>query len=111
MGEAGPLGEVVRTSGWGGLRRRREAAGGAMGRVFRVETSVGVWAVKELFPHEHGEEEASGHEHDEAAELERQAAFVEAAVKVGVAAPRMVRSADGEIVATVGGVRWRVFEW
>ena len=82
-----------------------------MGRVFRVETSAGLWAVKELFPHEHGDEEASGHEHDEATELERQAAFVEAAAKLGVAAPRIVRSPDGAIVATVGEVRWRVFEW
>ena len=70
MGEAGPLGEVVRAFGLGELRGGTEAARGAMGRVFRVETSAGVWAVKELFPHEHGDEEASGHEHNEATELE-----------------------------------------
>ena len=42
MGEAGPLGEVVRAFGLGELRGRTEAARGAMGRVFRVETSAGV---------------------------------------------------------------------
>lgn len=72
-----------------------------MGRVFRVETSTGVWAVKELFDHGRAAPE----------QLERQALFIEAASKAGVAAPRIVRSVDGAIVASIDGVRWRVFEW
>ncbi|HET7769876.1 MAG TPA: hypothetical protein VFN74_13950 [Chloroflexota bacterium] len=50
IGEAGSLGEVVRTFDLGVLKGGTDAARGAMGRVFRVETSAGVWAVKELFP-------------------------------------------------------------
>jgi Ser/Thr protein kinase RdoA (MazF antagonist) len=79
-----------------------EVVPGAMGRVFRAETSTGVWAVKELF--EHGS-------HLSAQQLEDQASLVEAAVRAGVAAPGIVRSVNGAIVATVDGVRWRAFEW
>jgi len=73
-----------------------------MGRVFRVETSTGAWAVKELFEHGHAASEQ---------QLERQASFIEAAARAGVAAPRIIRSVDGAIAALVDGVRWRVFEW
>jgi Ser/Thr protein kinase RdoA (MazF antagonist) len=73
-----------------------------MGRVFRVETATGVWAVKELFEHAPGVSEQ---------QLEQQASFVEAAAEAGVAAPRFVRSMDGGVVALVDGVRWRVFGW
>ena len=79
-----------------------EVARGAMGRVFRVETSTGVWALKELFGLTHGASEQ---------QLEEQASFVDAAGKAGVAAPRIVRSVDGAIVAVVDGARWRAFEW
>lgn len=72
-----------------------------MGRVFRVQTSTGVWAIKELFPHAHAPAER----------LETQASLVEAARGASIAAPRIVRSVDGAIVASVGGVRWRAFEW
>jgi Ser/Thr protein kinase RdoA (MazF antagonist) len=79
-----------------------EVARGATGRVFRVETATGVWAVKELFVHAPGVSEQ---------QLEQQASFVEAAGEAGVAAPRIVRSVDGGVVALVDGVRWRVFGW
>lgn len=87
------------------------AARGAMGRVYRVETATGMWAVKELFEHEHERVDAHAHERDHAAELERQAAFVEAVREGGVAAPRIVRSVEGCIEALVDGGRWRAFEW
>jgi Ser/Thr protein kinase RdoA (MazF antagonist) len=73
-----------------------------MGRVYRVDASTGVWAVKELFEHAPA---------PSAQQLEDQAAFVEAASRAGVAAPRIVRSVGGAIVASVSGTRWRVFEW
>jgi Ser/Thr protein kinase RdoA (MazF antagonist) len=79
-----------------------EVARGAMGRIFRVESSTGVWAVKELF--EHGRTAT-------VQQLEEQASFVDAAAGAGVAAPRIVRSVDGAVVALVDGVRWRAFEW
>ena len=102
--------EVMRRFGLGEPREEAsEAARGAMGRVFRLETSSGVWAVKELFPHRHPDGEV--HEDDPAEALERQAAFVEAALQGGVAAPRIVRSVDSEVVASIDGVRWRAFEW
>jgi Ser/Thr protein kinase RdoA (MazF antagonist) len=44
-------------------------------------------------------------------QLEDQVAFVDAAAGAGVAAPRIVRSVDGAVVAVIDGVRWRVFEW
>jgi hypothetical protein len=78
-----------------------EAARGAMGRIFRVETSTGAWAVKELF--EHGRAASQQ-------QLEEQASFVDAAAGAGVGAPRIVRSAGGAIVALrrrrpVAGIR------
>lgn len=98
-----PTRDVLRAFGLGGpIGGAVEAARGAMGRILRVETSTGVWAVKELF--EHGPVASEQ-------QLERQASLVDAAVGAGVAAPRIIRSVDGSIVALVDGVRWRVFEW
>jgi Ser/Thr protein kinase RdoA (MazF antagonist) len=97
-----PTAGVLRTFRLGELRGDAvEAARGAMGRVFRVETSTGVWAVKELF-------DPTRHPPDQ---LETQALFVEAASGAGVAAPRIVRSVGGAIVAAVDGGSWRAFEW
>lgn len=95
--------EVVRTFGLGTpTGAAAEVARGAMGRVFRVETATGVWAVKELFVHARAASQQ---------QLEDEASFVEAAAADGVAAPRIVRSLEGAIVAAVDGVRWRVFGW
>jgi Ser/Thr protein kinase RdoA (MazF antagonist) len=80
-----------------------EAARGAIGRIFRVETSTGVWAIKQLFAHTDA--------HAPPQPLETQASLIEAASRTGVTAPRIVRSRDGHIVASLDGVRWRAFEW
>ena len=80
-----------------------ETARGAMGRIFRVETSTGVWALKELFDHGHG--------YDPSEHLERQASFIKAARDAGVAAPQIIRSLDGSIVSSIDGAQWRAFEW
>ncbi len=95
FGLGAPTGEAV------------EAARGAMGRVYRVETATGVWAVKELFEHEHKSVDAYAHERDHAAELERQAAFVEAAREGGVAARNGVgpRGVVPRECGRIGGVR------
>jgi Ser/Thr protein kinase RdoA (MazF antagonist) len=78
-----------------------ETARGATGRVYRVETSTGVWALKELF--EGSQSSSEG--------FERQAALVEAALTAGIAAPWIVRSVEGDVVSLVEGVSWRAFEW
>lgn len=95
-----PTAEALRAFGLGTPTVEiTEAARGAMGRVFRVETSTGVWAVKELFHH-------SAAEH-----VESQASFMESAANAGIGVPRIIRSETGEVVALVDGVPWRAYEW
>lgn len=75
-------------------------ARGAMGRVWKVVTASGRWAVKELF--------WGG----DAAAAERDVAFQEAALAAGVRLPRPVRGAgSGAVLAELDGVRWRAYEW
>lgn len=99
----GPTVEVLGAFGLGApLGEMVEAARGAMGRIFRAETPSGVWAVKQLF--EHVPAASAG-------QLENQASFVDAATRMGVAAPRIIRTVDGGVIAVIDGVRWRAFEW
>ena len=72
---------------------------GELGQVFKVRTSSGTWAVKDHF------------EHVSEAEARPAADFQEAAVESGVPAPRVVRTADGTVLADVGGRVVRVFGW
>src|SRR4051794_40948253 len=73
----------------------RFAARGELGRVYRLETSTGGYAVKTTF------------EPWEEAEADRNAAFQDAAAAVGVALPRPGRTPAGAVVAE--GVRFH--EW
>src|SRR5690348_2173304 len=92
-----PDAEVVAAAfGFGRARGpARFAARGELGRVFRLETAAGVYAVKETF------------EPWVEAEASRNAAFQEAAAAAGVPLPRPVRTPAGDVV----GAGVRVFEW
>ncbi len=74
-------------------------ARGKQGVVWRLDTADGSWAVKAPFDPE-DEEESS-----------RSAAFQEAAYDAGVPTPRIVRTTEGDVFATVGGARVRVYGW
>lgn len=79
------------------------AARGELGRIWRLETATGTWAVKEIFqPTAEGEAQAD-------------VAFQDAALGAGIPMPRPVRAADGSILAVVdAGDRRstvRVYSW
>ena len=92
---------VARTFGLGSLRSDpREIARGEMGRVFRAETSSGVWALKEyLTP----PRPAGG------AQLEDR--FMHPAREAGVVVPGVCRTSEGRPLVSVGGRLWKAFEW
>ncbi|WP_188188103.1 phosphotransferase [Nonomuraea sp. SYSU D8015] len=72
------------------------AARGELGRIWRLDTQRGTWAVKELLvPQE---------EHD----AREDAGFQLAARDAGVRLPRPVMTVDGDVL--LDG-RWRVYEW
>lgn len=75
------------------------AARGELGRVWRLETTEGVWAVKELlWPQDPADAAA-----DVAFQLDARAA--------GVNAPRPVMTTAGQPLATVDGRQVRVYGW
>jgi aminoglycoside phosphotransferase (APT) family kinase protein len=74
-------------------------ARGKQGLVWRLDTADGSWAVKAPF-HEAGEDEAR-----------LTAAFQEAACAAGVPAPRVRRTTEGGVCATLEGQQVRVYEW
>lgn len=74
-------------------------ARGRQGAVWRLTTSDGVWAVKTSF---HPRREA---------EVLPATRFQEAAHAAGVPTPAVVRTTAGDVLAEVGGVAVRVFEW
>ena len=91
--------QVALAFGLGDVRQVLPVTRGAMGSIFRVDTTRGSWAVKELFawnPGDNAEEEA---------ELRA------AARALGVTVPLEVRALSGQLVADVDGTRYRVFEW
>ena len=75
------------------------AARGELGRVFRLGTSRGAWAVKELL---------GPPEPDDGGDVPFQLAVLAAGVRI----PRPVRTPAGDaIVTTEAGLRVRVYEW
>lgn len=74
-------------------------ARGKQGLVWRLYTADGSWAVKAPF-HESSEDEAR-----------LAAAFQEAACAAGVPTPRVRRTTEGGIFATLEGQQVRVYEW
>lgn len=74
-------------------------ARGKQGVVWRLDTSDGSWAVKVAFG-ESGEHE-----------VRAATAFQEAAYAAGVPTPRVRRTPEGCVFATVHGTQVRVYEW
>ena len=74
-------------------------ARGAMGEVWRFETSGGSWAVKWQFPWA----PAEPHPHDVAVQR--------AAATAGIPLPRPVTTADDAAIVQLGGRSARVYEW
>lgn len=94
------LAEIARCFGLGeGARVLGPPARGELGQVWRVESSTGSWAAKELLE-QRSETEAA-----------RQTAFQEAAVAVGVPAPGIVRTVDGRVLLDLGDCQVRVYTW
>jgi len=70
-----------------------------VGRRWLLETGRGRWqprTVDDVFPVTDGEDNAR---------------FQEAAARAGVTLPAPVRGVSGAVVETIGGSRWRVYEW
>jgi hypothetical protein len=77
-------------------------ASGRVGAIWRLDTDIGTWAVKEVGRLRRGELHA----------LTEGAAFQEAAQAGGVPVPSVRRAIDGRLVAGIGGrARARVVEW
>jgi aminoglycoside phosphotransferase (APT) family kinase protein len=96
----GQGGDVARAFGLGGAARLEgPVARGEQGQVWRLTTREGTWAVKEPF------------EPPDIEEAGWCAHFQAAAVLAGVPAPRVVRSADGGVVADVGSAQVLLYEW
>ena len=81
----------------------RPVARGAMGRIWRFETSGGTWAVKQLF-------EVPRPEH-----VLTEVRFVRRARDAGLAAPAAIPTIAGDVFAVIAGrsgpVAVRVYEW
>jgi Ser/Thr protein kinase RdoA (MazF antagonist) len=74
-------------------------ARGEQGQVWRLETSLGAWAVKELFVVQ-TEADASA-----------DAGFQDAVRAGGVPMPRVVRTVEGAVLGEVGSAQVRVYGW
>jgi Ser/Thr protein kinase RdoA (MazF antagonist) len=93
--------EVARRFGLGEAARLSEApvARGRQGLVWRLDTADGSWAVKVPF-HRSSEDE-----------VRSATAFQEAACAAGVPTPRVRRTTEGCVFATLEGKQVRVYEW
>ncbi|HZM74272.1 MAG TPA: phosphotransferase [Candidatus Limnocylindrales bacterium] len=77
----------------------RPVASGKQGHVWRLSSPGGRWAVKVPF-HPSNEDD-----------VRATAVFQEAACAAGVPAPRIVRTVEGDVLATVSGRQVRLYEW
>ena len=93
--------ELARRFGLGRAVRLSDGpvARGRQGDVWRLETADGAWAVKA--PYQPPRED----------EVRASTLFHEAACAAGVPAPRVRRTPEGDVFATVGGTRVRLYEW
>ena len=74
-------------------------ARGVIGQIWRLDTSLGPWAVKEWFDEPVTEE------------LEEGARFQEAAAAAGVPSPPVIRTSTGSLLAQLDGTTTRVQGW
>jgi Ser/Thr protein kinase RdoA (MazF antagonist) len=93
--------ELAQRFALGGAARLSDGpvARGRQGVVWRLDTADGSWAVKVPF-HQCGEDEVTA-----------STEFQEAAYAAGVPTPRVQRTTQGRVFATVGGRQARVYEW
>jgi aminoglycoside phosphotransferase (APT) family kinase protein len=93
--------DLARRFALGGAPRLSDGpvARGKQGLVWRLDTAAGSWAVKVPF-HECTEDD-----------VRSSAAFQEAACAAGVPAPRVRRTTEGQVFATLNGTQVRVYEW
>lgn len=92
---------------WGTVASMAPAAEGAMGRIWRLESETGVYAVKELYwAEDRGAEESA---------VARQILFCEEARAAGVPAPANLKSESGQYVIALpqdlGHRLVRAYEW
>ena len=76
-------------------------ASGRLGSIWRLDSDVGSWAVKQV----------ADVTDDEIAEIVDGAAFQEAACAAGVPTPAVRRTSSGELIADVDGLHIRVHAW
>lgn len=96
----GDLDEIVRRYRLGtSPRLQGPVSRGELGGVFRLETDTGTWALKELI------------ERQEETDAARGADFQDAAVRAGVPAPAVVRTASGAVLLELGSGQYRVSSW
>ena len=76
-------------------------ASGRLGSIWRLDTEVASWAVKQV-----GDVSA-----DELAEVVEGAAFQEAALAAGIPTPAIRRTGSGHLIANVGDTRARIHAW
>jgi Ser/Thr protein kinase RdoA (MazF antagonist) len=86
--------------GLGDVRGFRQVGRGAMGAVWRLDSSVGTFAAKEAF-WEPPEEE----------HVLQEVAFRNDCAAAGVPSPQPLPSTTGEYVVHLDGLAWRLFEW
>ena len=98
--EVGQAAELARRFGVGtGARLSGPVARGELGQVWRLETSLGTWAVKEPF------------ERPADDEVREHAAYQDAVRAAGVPVPAVMRTVDGDVLADLGTAQVRLFEW
>lgn len=92
---------LARRFGLGGAARLSDGpvARGKQGLVWRLDTAAGRWAVK--VPFDQSDED----------EVRAATSFHEAACAAGVPAPRVRRTTEGSVFATLEGRQVRVYEW
>ena len=74
-------------------------ARGELGRVWRLTTTRGAWAVKESFERTSHAEAVDAADHQDAARA------------AGIPVPALERTADGEVLVDVGTAQVRMYEW
>ena len=92
---------LARRFGLGGAARLSDGpvARGKQGLVWRLDTAAGRWAVKVPFDRSNEDE------------VRAATSFHEAACAAGVPAPRVRRTTEGSVFATLEGRQVRVYEW
>ena len=95
-----PSVELALRFGVGEVRGFRQVGRGAMGAVWRLDSSAGTFAAKEAFWEPPVEEHVL-----------QEVAFRNACAAAGVPSPQPLPATTGEYVVDLEGLAWRLFEW